>query len=140
GPECALTEAKDPSGQATGLTLSRFTLGKGKQSKPCSFEVADVLRALAELGGNYADAVELLRQAEGCRGLNCAVKVDALPKAPTVYDLARAGVQIAGGKGDAPGLLPADIGVAPTLYHRPPAPTPGNPEQGGLPQETRTHR
>ena len=46
--------------------------GTGKQSKKCSLEVADVLRAVAELGGNYADAVELLRQAEACRGLNCA--------------------------------------------------------------------
>ena len=53
-----------------------------------------MLRAVAELGGNYADAVELLRQAEANRGLNCAVKADPLPKAPTVYDLARAGVQL----------------------------------------------
>jgi hypothetical protein len=122
GPEFTLRaeEGKDT------CVLSRFTQRKGKQAKQCSLEVADVLRALAELGGNYADAVELLRQAEAGRGLNCVVKVDALPKAPTVYDLARAGVQLAGGKGDAPGLLPADIGVTPTLYESPAAPKPGN--------------
>ena len=121
GPEFTL-RAKEG---ATTCTLCRFSARKGRQTKECSLEVADVLRALAEFGGNYADAVELLRQADTGRGLNCALKVDALPKAPTVYDLARAGVQLAGGKGEAPGVLPADIGVTPTLYERPATPKPG---------------
>src|SRR5205085_3201729 len=83
----------------TTCTVSRFTTGQGKQSKECPLEVAAVLRAVAELGGNYADAVELLRQADASRGLNCSVKADPLPKAPTVYDLVRAGLQYTG-KGD----------------------------------------
>jgi hypothetical protein len=102
----------------TTCVVSRFTTREGKQSRECPLEVAAVLRAVAELGGNYADAVELLRQAEASRGLNCSVKADPLPKAPTVYDLARAGVQFGGhGKGEPP--LPADIGVTPTLYEKP---------------------
>src|SRR4029079_6176882 len=96
GPEFTL---RAEEGKAT-CVRSRFTTRNGKQSKECPLEVAAVLRAVAELGGNYADAVELLRQAEACRGLNCGLKADALPKAPSVYDLARAGVQFTGGKAD----------------------------------------
>ena len=91
----------------------------GKRSRQCSLEVADVLKALAELGGTYADAVELLRQADDCRGLSCALKVDAIPKAPSVYDLAKAGLDASGTK--------AEIGATPTLYERPSAAKPRNP-------------
>jgi hypothetical protein len=104
----------------TTCVVSRFTTRQGKQAKECPLEVAAVLRAMAELGGNYADAVELLRQAEASHGLNCVVKADPLPKAPTVYDLARAGVQFAGSaKADGLAAVHTDIGVTPTLYQKP---------------------
>jgi hypothetical protein len=103
-------------------TISRLKLHDKKITRHCSLEVADMLRNLAEMGGDYADAVEILRQADGCRGLNCVVKSDALPKAPTVYDLARAGVQLAGGRGGRPASPPPEMAVAPTLYERPAAP------------------
>src|SRR5262249_44827588 len=45
-------------------TLSRFTVSSGKQVRQCSADLADVLKTLGELGGDYADAMELLRQAE----------------------------------------------------------------------------
>lgn len=118
GPEITLRARE---GETT-CTVSRFTARKGKQSKTCSLDVADVVRTVAELGGNYSDAIEVLRQAESCRGLNCAVKVDSLPKAPSVYDLARAGIQMAGGAGEGLSAVSTDIGVVPTLYERPAAP------------------
>jgi hypothetical protein len=102
----------------TTCVVSRFTTRAGKQSKECPLEVAAVLRTVAELGGNYADAVEVLRQAEASHALNCSVKADPLPKAPTVYDLAKAGAQFTG-PGKAEHLAPADIGVTPTLYEKP---------------------
>ena len=102
--------------------MCRFSPAKGKQAKTCSLEIADLLRTMADLGGNYADAIELLRQADSCHGLNCALKADALPKAPTVYDLARAGVQLSGGKAEGLAAVSADIGVTPTLYEKPAAP------------------
>lgn len=114
GPEFTLTAQAGDS----QCTLSRFTARQGKQSRKCSLEVADVLRTLAEMNGDYADAVELLRQAEAARGLTCVVKTDALPKAPTVYDLARAGVQLAGGRAGRPAAPPPEIAVTPTLYER----------------------
>jgi Flagellar P-ring protein len=118
GPEFVL-RAKE---RETTCTICRITTSKGKQTKTCSLELADVLRAMAELGGNYADAIDLLRQAETAHGLNCALKVDALPKAPSVYDLARAGVQLAGGRSDNLAAVSAEIGVTPTLYEKPTAP------------------
>jgi hypothetical protein len=117
-PEFTL-RAKDGD---TTCVLSRFTARKGKQTKTCSLQVADVMRGVAELGGNYADAIEVLRQAESCRNLNCALKVDALPRAPTVYDLARAGVQMAGRAEDNLAAVSTEIGVTPTLYEKPAAP------------------
>jgi hypothetical protein len=80
----------------------------GKQSHKCSLELADVMKALGELGGDYADALELLRQCESARALNCAVKFDALPKAPSVHDLAKNSAAIKGKGGD--------FGPGPSLY------------------------
>jgi len=118
GPEFTI-RAKE--GEST-CTVCRFSPAKGKQTKTCSLEIADLLRTMADLGVNYADAIELLRQADSCHGLNCALKADALPKAPTVYDLARAGVQLSGGKAEGLAAVSADIGVTPTLYEKPAAP------------------
>ena len=50
--------------------------------------------------------------------LELRLKVDALPKAPTVYDLARAGVELAGGKSTGLASMSAEIGVTPTLYEK----------------------
>lgn len=102
GPDFVLTanEGED------FCTLTRITLRQGKQIKKCALDVADVLRNLGELNGTYVDALELLRQLHAQRALNCSVKLDALPKAPSVYDLAR---------GSRPGRV-ADIGPGPTLY------------------------
>src|SRR5439155_18645401 len=41
----------------TTCTVSRFTTRRGKQSKECPLEGSGELRAVVELGGNYADAV-----------------------------------------------------------------------------------
>ncbi|MFL5328799.1 MAG: flagellar basal body P-ring protein FlgI [Gemmataceae bacterium] len=89
-------------------TLSRFSVRTGKQSRKCSLELAEVMKALGELGGDYADALELLRQCESSRALNCAVKFDALPKAPTVHELAKNSAAIRGKGGD--------VGPGPSLY------------------------
>jgi hypothetical protein len=71
----------------TKCTVSRFSPRTGKVSRECGCEVAEVLHAISELGGTYVDALELLRAADGVRAMNCSVKFDALPKAPTVQDL-----------------------------------------------------
>lgn len=83
GPEFLVAvKAGEPT-----CVVSRFSPRTGKQSRACSPELGDILRTMAELGGTYVDALELLRAADGVRAMNCAVKFDALPKAPTVHDL-----------------------------------------------------
>jgi hypothetical protein len=49
------------------------------------------LRVIAEMGGEYPDAAELLRQVERNKCLSCAVVVDALPSAASDLLLAAAG-------------------------------------------------
>jgi hypothetical protein len=107
----------------TRCTISRISLHKGKSKKQCGLKVEEVLRTLAEMGGEYADAVEVLRRADQLQCLSCPVVVDALPQATSVYDLAKAGA------GD-PELLKthpeilaakADFGSTPTLFEKGPA-------------------
>lgn len=90
----------------THCTLSRFSVRQGKQSRQCSLELGDVLKALGGLGGTYADALDLLRQVDAERILNCSVKLDALPKAPSVQELAKSHRPGRGG----------DVGPGPSLY------------------------
>jgi hypothetical protein len=102
GPEFMLTANE---GETT-CVLSRFSVRQGKQARQCSLDVGDVLKALGELGGNYADALDLLRQIESARALNCSVKIDCLPKAPSVQELAKTHRPGRGG----------DAGPGPSLY------------------------
>jgi hypothetical protein len=117
GSEYTVTAERDD----TRCTVSRFSL---RQSTPerhqCSLRLRDVLKTLAEMGGSYADAVDLLKRAhdEGC--LSCPLWVDALPEAPSVEELAQAGrdpsllSEIAG---PAPGSR-RDDGATPNLFRQ----------------------
>jgi len=86
--------------------LSRFSVRQGKQSRQCSLELGEVLKMLGELGGTYPDALDLLRQIDAARAMNCSVKLDALPKAPSVQELAKTHRPGRGG----------DVGPGPSLY------------------------
>jgi hypothetical protein len=85
GPEFTVTAARDDE----HCTICRFSVDHGTRRRQCSLRVEDVLRTLADLGGMYPDAVELLRQADHVGCLTCPVAVDALPQATQVEDLAR---------------------------------------------------
>jgi hypothetical protein len=101
----------------TRCTLSRFPIGGAPARKQCSLALEDVLRTLAEMGGQYPEVIALLQQAATCENLNCRIRVDALPQATSVFELVKAGK-------DAGDLIPAgqDLGSTPTLYSngRPP--------------------
>ncbi len=101
-------------------TVSRFSVQRGVARRQCSLKLEDVLRTLADLGGQYPDAVEFLRQADRHEGLSCRVAIDALPQKTEVFQLAKAGA------GD-PDLLvtdeeilraKADFGATPTLFEK----------------------
>jgi hypothetical protein len=93
-------------------TISRFPVGGAPARKQCSLELEDVLKAMAELGGQYPEVIALLQQAGTCDSLSCRIRVDALPQSTSVYDLVKAGQE-------GSDLVPAgqDLGRTPTLYN-----------------------
>jgi hypothetical protein len=69
-------------------TISRFLVQEDNVvRKQCSLRLEDVLTALAELGGQYPDAIDFLRKAEDQGCLPCPVRVDAMPSEVTVQML-----------------------------------------------------
>jgi Flagellar P-ring protein len=108
-------------------TVSRFsTRTREKRSGYSSLKVEDVIRKVAELGGDYSTVTELLRQARRCDCISCAVEVDALPQATSVYALKRAGQHskahadgLAGSDDDEEVLASRlDLGATPTLFDK----------------------
>jgi len=111
----------------TQCTVSRFSPRTGeKRHGYASLKVEDMIRKVAELGGEYPTVTELLRQARRCDCLTCAVEVDALPQATSVEALKKAGQRA---KSRAGGLTVdteddevlssrLNLGATPTLFDR----------------------
>jgi HEAT repeat protein len=114
GPEFTITAARDDE----KCTISRFSVRHGTLRRQCSLKLEDVLRTLADLGGMYPDAVDLLRQADHCHSLTCRVAIDAMPQATEVEDLARKTKDDPDFQSLEQELLSADmdLGATPTLY------------------------
>lgn len=96
----------------TRCNVVRFPIGGGAPARDqCGLELEAVLTTMAELGGHYPDALAMIQQAESCDAISCRVRVDAVPQAPSVQELAKTGKDI----GE---LLPAgqDLGKTPNLY------------------------
>ncbi|MFO0929309.1 MAG: flagellar basal body P-ring protein FlgI [Gemmataceae bacterium] len=105
--EFAVTATEDD----TRCTVSRFPVNSPPARRPCSLDLDEVLKAMAELGAQYPDVIALMQQANTCDSLTCRIRVDALPQAPTVQELVQAG------KGSDELLLGhQDLGGTPTLY------------------------
>jgi hypothetical protein len=76
---------------ATRCTISRLSLKRGAKRQQCSLDLEDLVRALADLGATYSEVDEVLAQAKKCETLSCAMEVDALPQATSVFELAENG-------------------------------------------------
>lgn len=61
--------------------ISCFTPGEEDQLIECPARVVDVIQAIAEVGGNYPDAVQFLQQAYSMRALESRLVFDAIPNA-----------------------------------------------------------
>jgi hypothetical protein len=109
-------------------TVSRFSpRTRHKQHGYASLKVEDVIRKVAELGGEYPEVVELLRQARHCECVSCPVEVDALPQATSVYALQKAGQRakaradsVAGEDDEEVLTTRLDLGATPTLFEKGP--------------------
>jgi hypothetical protein len=79
----------------TVATVSRFLPASGGEPThaQCSLAVADVLRAMADQGGMYADAADLLQKAHDRKALSCKLAMDKLPRAVPLKKLAEAARQ-----------------------------------------------
>jgi len=60
---------------------------RGEQRQASSLKLREVLRKLVELGGQYPDAVELLRKLDEQRAVNCPVRLLSPPAAPDLEEL-----------------------------------------------------
>jgi len=91
GPNITVTaRAGDPV-----ATVSRFSPKSGGEPThvQCSLAVGDILRTMADLGGMYTDAADLLQKAHDSKALSCRLAKDALPQAVPIKRLAVAARQ-----------------------------------------------
>lgn len=70
---------------STGVTVSRYEVGKPDQQRQVSARVADVIRVVAELGGTYPEIASLLIQADKQHNLSGTLAIDSLPQAGRMY-------------------------------------------------------
>lgn len=67
------------------VTVSRFELGQPDRQKTVSRKLADILRAVGDLGATYPDTAQLLTQAKRNAALPGRLEFDALPQAGRIY-------------------------------------------------------
>lgn len=67
--------------------VTRISAQHGEQRKACSVRLDDVLRTMVDMGGQYAEAVDLLRKLDDQQGLNCGVRLLTPPQALPLEDL-----------------------------------------------------
>jgi hypothetical protein len=95
-------------GDEPQVTVTKIALKDGEPvpvAVQCLADVGAVLKALAELGATFTEAVEFIRRAETADALAAAVQYDARPRGLSVQQLA----QIAGSD---PSIERADLEVA----------------------------
>jgi hypothetical protein len=105
------------------VVISRLTTKDGEPGTVSGKYRADLgvmLKGLAEMGGGYAEAIELIRRVNAADGLACKVAVDAIPAGVPVQQLShlarRDPTAVEADKlvATATGQLPADGDVVPT--------------------------
>jgi len=73
-------------------TIARFQSQTGTVThKQCSLRVDDILHTLADMGGQYADAVQFLSKADEYRCISCPVRCRTLPQDVSVETLSQCG-------------------------------------------------
>ena len=72
-------------------TVSRITSEGPVSRKQCSLRLEDVLRTMVDLGAQYSEIVDLLRNLHSGQGLNCPVAINTLPPETSLEDLVEAG-------------------------------------------------
>ncbi len=68
------------AGDGDQIRVSRFEPGKEDRQEICSTKVADIIRTIVKIGGNYADVMECMLAAKERGFLTARVEVDAMPR------------------------------------------------------------
>ncbi|MCC7085689.1 MAG: flagellar basal body P-ring protein FlgI [Pirellulales bacterium] len=79
----AIIVKSQPDGQ---IRVSRFAAGEKDQHSLVANSVDEVIRAIAEVGGDYPDVVQALEEARVNGALLSRFEVDAIPQAGRAYD------------------------------------------------------
>jgi hypothetical protein len=72
-------------GDGQQVKVTRYRAGQDNQEVVCTNEVDEVVRAIVELGGGYAEVLQALRGAKDRDYLTCRVELDALPRPGRTY-------------------------------------------------------
>ena len=83
GSRQSIIVKSQPDGQ---ISVARFSLQHADQRRTVENSVAEVIRAIAAVGGDYPDAVQALQQAQAGGALASRFEVDAIPEWGRVYD------------------------------------------------------
>jgi hypothetical protein len=75
----------------TRCTISHYVAGTSDR-RQCSLKVDDIIHTMGRMNGQYGEVLEFLAQAYRIKSLTCDLRFDALPQAPSVQELAKAGV------------------------------------------------
>lgn len=67
------------------IAVSRYEVGQPDQRQEVSRNIAEVIRAVTDMGASYPDVAQMLVQAEQQHNLPGILKIDALPKAGRTY-------------------------------------------------------
>ncbi len=68
------------------VVVTKYAKGQGLDEKrTVSNKLDAVIRAVVELGGTYPDVVQMLRQADISKNLNCRLEIDKLPEPNRIY-------------------------------------------------------
>ena len=70
GEEFTIVAKKDEA----VCTIKRFSLKHGQPVRQCTLNVADVLKNLADIGGGWTDATDLLKKADANGRLSCELR------------------------------------------------------------------
>ena len=105
----------------TVATVSRFSARSDGQPThvQCPLAVADVLRTMADLGGTYSDAADMLQKSREGKALSCKLAMDALPRAVPIKRLNEAARQDPRLEQEYDLLAEVDLAETPNLFAGP---------------------
>ncbi|MEX2188474.1 MAG: flagellar basal body P-ring protein FlgI [Pirellulales bacterium] len=78
-------KAIDVVGDGDQLTVSKYLPGRPIERRQISNDVDALIRAVAELGGDYGGVVQMLSEAKTKKALTSRLEVDALPRTDRAY-------------------------------------------------------